>query len=121
MIGHSVRQYIERELQAIGSSAGRQEYSTDSKNDRNIEAMQSPRVHAEAATIVVGADHDSYGDALGSNDNATGTRRSSSWRASRNWRPERTRVQFVLFANEEPPYFRMSTREAVAALNESSR
>ena len=56
---------MERELQAVGFSVGRQEYSTDVRNVRDIEAIQSPRVHADAAMMVVGAHYGSYGDAPG--------------------------------------------------------
>jgi hypothetical protein len=100
-------QYIEGELQTIGYSVDRQEYSTDGRNVRNIEAIRSPRVHADAATLVVGAHYDSYGDAPGANDNATGTAAIIELaRLLKEWQPERTRLRFVLFVNEEPPYFR---------------
>ena len=100
-------QYIERELQSIGYFVGRQEYSTDGRNVRNIEALRSPRLHAEAATLVVGAHYDSCGDAPGANDNATGTAAVIELaRLLKEWQPERTRLRFVLFVNEEPPYFR---------------
>src|SRR5262245_39553127 len=102
-------QYIDRELQNIGYSIGRQEFSVDGISVRNIEAVRDARGHAAAATLVVGAHYDSYEDAPGANDNATGTAAVIELaRLLKDWQPEHTRVRFVLFVNEEPPYFRTS-------------
>ena len=82
-------QYIERELQTIGYSVGRQEYSSDGRNVRNIEAVRSPRLHAEAATLVVGAHTTTpAGTPRVPTTMRPERRRSSSWRAcSRNGSP----------------------------------
>lgn len=100
-------QYIERQLQNIGYSIGRQEYSVDGTNVRNIEAVRDAPGHAAAATLVIGAHYDSFENAPGANDNATGTAAVIELaRLLKDWQPERTRVRFVLFVNEEPPYYR---------------
>ena len=100
-------QYIERELQNIGYSIGRQEFSVDGSNVRNIEALRDPRGNAPTTTLVVGAHYDSYEDAPGANDNATGTAAVIELaRLLKDWQPERTRLRFVLLVNEEPPYYR---------------
>jgi Zn-dependent M28 family amino/carboxypeptidase len=100
-------QYIERELKNIGYSIGRQEFSVDGSNVRNIEALRDPRDNAPTATLVVGAHYDSYEDAPGANDNATGTAAVIELaRLLKDWQPERTRLRLVLFVNEEPPYYR---------------
>jgi len=97
--------YIEGELQKIGYSVGRQEFSVDGNNVRNIEAVRD--VRDPTATLVVGAHYDSYEDAPGANDNATGTAAVLELaRLLKDWQPERTRLRFVLFVNEEPPYYR---------------
>jgi Zn-dependent M28 family amino/carboxypeptidase len=97
--------YIEGELQKIGYSVGRQEFSVDGNNVRNIEAVQDGR--DPTATLVVGAHYDSYEDAPGANDNATGTAAVIELaRLLKDWQPEHTRLRFVLFVNEEPPYYR---------------
>ena len=99
--------YIEGELQKIGYSVGRQEFSVDGTNVRNIEAVRDARGHAATATLVVGAHYDSYEDAPGANDNATGTAAVIELaRLLKDWQPERTRLRLVLFVNEEPPYYR---------------
>src|SRR5215472_3984121 len=56
-------QYIERELQNIGYSIRRQEFSVDGSNVRNIEVVRDARRSAVTATLVIGAHYDSYGDA----------------------------------------------------------
>ena len=66
-------QYIERELQTIGYSIGRQEFLVDGSNVRNREVVRDARGNVATETLVVGAHYDSYGDAPGANDNATGT------------------------------------------------
>src|SRR5262249_34763279 len=99
--------YIERELQNIGYSIGRQEFMVDGSNVRNIEAVRDARGNTATATLVVGAHYDSYEDAPGANDNATGTAAVIELaRLLKDWQPERTRVRFVLFVNAEPPYYR---------------
>ena len=100
-------QYIERELQDIGYSIGRQEFLVDGRKVRNIEVQRDPSESAATSTLVVGAHYDSYNDAPGANDNATGTAAVIELaRLLKDWRPERTRLRFVLFVNEEPPYYR---------------
>jgi len=100
-------QYIERELQTIGYSIGRQEFLVDGSNVRNIEVVRDARGNVATETLVVGAHYDSYGDAPGANDNATGTAAVIELaRLLKDWQPERTRLRFVLFVNEEPPYYR---------------
>jgi len=100
-------QYIERELQNIGYFIGRQEFSVHGAKVRNIEAIRDPRGQAETVTLVVGAHYDSYDDAPGANDNATGTAAVIELaRLLKDWQPERTRLRFVFFVNEEPPYYR---------------
>jgi len=86
--------YIERELQNIGYSIGRQEFSVDGSTVRNIEAVRDARGNAVTATLVVGAHYDSYGDAPGANDNATGTAAVIELaRLLKDWQPEHTRVR----------------------------
>src|SRR5262245_17540223 len=102
-------QYIERELQNFGYSVDRQEFTVDGANVRNIEVLRGARDNAATATLVVGAHYDSYEDAPGANDNASGTAAIIELaRLLKDWRPERTRLRLVLFVNEEPPYYRTS-------------
>jgi Zn-dependent M28 family amino/carboxypeptidase len=62
---------------------------------------------AETTTLVIGAHYDSYRTAPGANDNGTGVAATLELaRLLERWQGERTRVRFVLFVNEEPPYYR---------------
>ena len=56
---------------------------------------------------MLGAHYDSYGDAPGANDNGTGVAAVLELaRLLKEWRPRDTRLRFVLFVNEEPPFYR---------------
>jgi hypothetical protein len=99
--------YIEGELRNNGYSVARQEFSVDGTTVCNIETTIDPRGNAPTATLVVGAHYDSYEDAPGANDNASGTAAVLELaRLLKDWQPGRTRVRLVLFVNEEPPYYR---------------
>jgi hypothetical protein len=100
--------YIERTLRDQGYAIELQSFEIDGSTVRNIEATREARVgNGAIGTLVVGAHYDSYGDAPGANDNGTGTAAvlELAW-LLKDWQPETTRVRFVLFVNEEPPYYR---------------
>jgi len=99
-------QYIERTLQELAYAIDRQVFSVAGRAVRNIEAKLDPGVEPEAS-LVVGAHYDSYNDAPGANDNGSGVAAILELaRLLKGWQPQRLRVRFVLFVNEEPPYFR---------------
>jgi hypothetical protein len=100
--------YIEAELRALGYEPTPQVFAVDERSVRNIEVAIEPSDPARTrGTIVLGAHYDSYGDAPGANDNATGAAAIIELaRALRDLRGRTdTRVRLVLFVNEEPPYF----------------
>lgn len=119
--------HIEATLSGLGYRVRRQEFRDDGRKRlmaagydasglspeageqpfRNIEAVIEPRTGG-AATLVVGAHYDSAGDAPGANDNGSGAaavlelaRMLSDLRGRAN-----LRIRLVLFANEEPPFFK---------------
>jgi hypothetical protein len=97
--------HIERTLEQLGYAIDRQVFEVEGRAVRNIEATLEAR--AKADTLVVGAHYDSYGDAPGANDNGTGTAAVLELaRGLKDWRPQGRRIRFVLFVNEEPPYYR---------------
>lgn len=99
--------YIERSLQPLGYSIDRQVFQVDDLAVRNIEATRESHAGSAAATLVVGAHYDSYENAPGANDNATGVAAVLELaRLLKELRPDNIRVRFVLFVNEEPPYYR---------------
>ena len=98
--------YIEDTLAGMGYTVNRQVFSVGDQNVRNIEVVLEP-VIPSAPTLVVGAHYDSFGNTPGANDNGSGTaavlelaRQLSDLRGR-----TRLRVRFVLFVNEEPPFF----------------
>ena len=101
-------QYIERSLQGLGYAMDPQVFTVSGRPVRNIEATREPKtITASTETLVLGAHYDSFGDAPGANDNGTGTAAVLELaRLLKDWQPARTRVRYVLFVNEEPPYYR---------------
>lgn len=100
--------HIERTLQGLGYPLELQSFPVGRTTVRNIEATREPRAGGgTAGTLVIGAHYDSFEDAPGANDNGTGTAAVLELaRLLKDWRPETTRLRFVLFVNEEPPYYR---------------
>jgi len=60
----------------------------------------------DAGIVVVGAHYDAYVQTPGADDNASGVAGVLELAARFSARTPRRTVRFVLFANEEPPYFR---------------
>ena len=100
--------HIEGTLEDLGYALDRQSFVVAGRAVRNIEATREPQGSAaSAATLIIGAHYDSYEDAPGANDNGTGVAAVLEMaRELRDVQPQRTRLRFVLFVNEEPPYFR---------------
>lgn len=99
--------YIETALRAEGYAINLQHFTADDAKVRNIEVVIEPMRNADVRTLVIGAHYDSYDDAPGANDNATGVAgvlelarllKGLDGKAGK-------RVRLVLFVNEEPPYF----------------
>ena len=99
-------QHIEGTLDGLGYAVNRQVFAVAGRPVRNIEAQRETQ-SAEAPSLVVSAHYDSYDDAPGANDNGTGVAAVLELaRLLRQWKPQRVRLRFVLFVNEEPPYYR---------------
>lgn len=100
-----------RTLEAALTDAGyrpqSQVFTAAGQQVRNIEAVLDPR-HPGAKTLVVGAHYDSWLDAPGANDNGSGTAAAielARLLADLSGKT-RLRIRFVLFVNEEPPFFK---------------
>ena len=99
-------QYIERVLEGLGYVVTRQVYTVADRPVRNIEVQREPQ-SGQAPSLVIGAHYNSYNDAPGANDNGTGVAAILELaRLLKDWQPQRLRLRFVLFVNEEPPYYR---------------
>jgi hypothetical protein len=96
--------YIELELAAAGPRPARQTYRVDTVDCHNVEAEVRGATRPDEI-VLIGGHYDSVIGSPGANDNATGSAATLALaRALAAARPERT-VRFVLFVNEEPPYF----------------
>ena len=99
--------YIETVLTGFGYRTQSQVFTAAGRQVRNIEAVIEPR-RPDARTLVVGAHYDSYHDAPGANDNGSGTAAAielARMLAGLNGKSD-LRIRFVLFVNEEPPFFK---------------
>jgi len=109
--------YLEAELAALGYAPAAQRFATGAGEVRNIEAELAGGARA-AEIIVIGAHYDSVAGSPGANDNATGVAAVLELaRLMRGAAPART-LRFVMFVNEEPPYFKS---EAMGSLRYARR
>lgn len=98
-------QYVERSLAGMGYDVAAQRYEVDGQEVRNIE-VEVPGGARAGDIIVVGAHYDSVAGAPGGNDNGSGVGAVLELaRLFRGATPART-LRFVLFVNEEPPFYR---------------
>ena len=103
-----VARHIEATLASFGYAVGRQEFSVDGRLVRNIDAtIEPPAEKLDPEVIVVGAHYDSASGTPGANDNGSGA--AAVIELARLLRDldhkSGKRIRFVLFVNEEPPYF----------------
>jgi len=96
--------YIRTTLAGAGYEVRRQPYEVGGKICENIEAEMRGREKPDDI-VVIGAHYDSVQGSPGANDNASGVAATLALaRAFADTTPART-LRFVLFANEEPPFF----------------
>ena len=96
--------YILTTLAGAGYEVRRQPYGVAGKICENIEAEMRGREKPDDI-VVIGAHYDSVQGSPGANDNASGVAATLALaRAFADTTPART-LRFVLFANEEPPFF----------------
>ena len=113
-------EFIERSLQSAGYEVARQTFMAEGVECCNLE-VQRRGGRSSGEIVIIGAHYDSvYEDGCpGANDNASGVAATLALaRRFADREPDRT-VRFVLFANEEPPFFqtdRMGPRVKLRAL-----
>lgn len=96
--------FIRKQLAAFGYSVTEQTYRVDGIAVSNLEA-QLPGRDSNAGVVVVGAHYDSVEGTVGANDNASGVAAILELARSLQQTKLRRGVRFVLFVNEEPPFF----------------
>ena len=100
-------QYIERSLAQAGYEVHHQEFKVGGQTCVNLSVEIKGRESPDEI-VVVGGHYDSVMGCPGANDNGTGAAATLVLaRAMRALEPART-VRFVLFVNEEPPFFQTS-------------
>jgi Zn-dependent M28 family amino/carboxypeptidase len=96
--------YLEHRLRELGYDVARQTYEVSGREATNIEVTVAGGSKGNE-NLVVGAHYDSVLGTPGANDNGTGVAAVLELaRILKSSRPQRT-IRFVLFVNEEPPYF----------------
>lgn len=104
--------YIKMSLEQAGYAVTEQSYSVQNHQIHNLEARLSGR-DGGGETVVVGAHYDSVQGSPGANDNASGVAAVLELaRLLRGFIPRKT-IRFVLFVNEEPPYFQTESMGSV--------
>jgi Zn-dependent M28 family amino/carboxypeptidase len=96
--------HLEKTLESFGYPAAGQRFECQGVEVRNLEAEVAGRSRP-GEVVVVGAHYDSVVGCPGANDNGSGV--AAVLELARRWRGRgaaRT-VRFVLFVNEEPPFF----------------
>jgi hypothetical protein len=97
-------EYLVGVLGGIGSNVRRLPYTFGKKTAENLE-LTLPGSDRAAEIVVIGAHYDSVGGSPGANDNASGVAAALVLARDLRGVPHRRTLRFVLFADEEPPYF----------------
>jgi peptidase M28-like protein len=105
-------EYLRADLSASGYEVHRQAFQVNSQECYNLEVELPGTVRPEEI-VIVGAHYDSAYGTPGANDNASGS--AATLALARTFAGEnrgRT-IRFVLFVNEEPPYFQTPSMGSV--------
>lgn len=105
-------EYARADLRRNGYAASEHPYSLDGHEVSNLEAIL-PGSGPENETVIVGAHYDSVSGTVGAEDNATGVAAVLELARMLQGSKLRKSVRFVLFVNEEPPYFQTDTMGSV--------
>ncbi|HYP06998.1 MAG TPA: M28 family peptidase [Bryobacteraceae bacterium] len=100
----SAADYGEDQLKSFGYTTARQSYTVDSLTFQNIEGERQGYARPEEI-VVIGAHYDTAGGLPGANDNASGVAATLELARLHASKQHKRTIRYVLFANEEPPYF----------------
>lgn len=99
--------YLRASLQQAGYTVTEQAYRVEGQEVSNLE-VSLPGSVSTGETVIVGAHYDSVAGTVGADDNSTGVAAVLELaRQLRQSKPRKT-VRFVIFVNEEPPFFQTS-------------
>jgi Zn-dependent M28 family amino/carboxypeptidase len=110
---NSAAEYLTKRFESEGYTVKSYSYIVDGATVNNLEAVL-PGSDPSLGQVVVGAHYDSVAGTVGANDNCTGV--AAVLEIAELLRQARFRrtIRFVLFVNEEPPYFQ---RNAMGSLH----
>jgi len=97
-------EYLSGNLRDAGYVVTERKYSVAGQEVSNVEASL-PGSDSTSGTVIVGAHYDSVAGTVGANDNASGVAAALELARLLQGSKLRKTVRFVLFVNEEPPYF----------------
>lgn len=99
--------YLKEQLRAFGYVPAQQTYEAGDQTFANIEAELGSNDQSNSI-VVVGGHYDTAAGLPGANDNASGVAAVLELARQFASKPQTRRIRWVLFANEEPPYFQTS-------------
>jgi Zn-dependent M28 family amino/carboxypeptidase len=105
---HAVTEYIREQLLRAGYEVSEHFYSLDGQKVSNLEAILLGGEPASGA-VIVGAHYDCVPGTVGADDNATGVAAILELARMLHGSTLRKTIRFVLFVNEEPPFFQTDT------------
>jgi hypothetical protein len=97
-------EYLRTNLQRAGYTVVEDSYLAEGQKVSNLEASLVGS-DSTSAPVIVGAHYDSVAGTVGANDNATGVAAVLELARLLQGHMLRRTVRFVLFVNEEPPFF----------------
>ncbi|HYO84169.1 MAG TPA: M28 family peptidase, partial [Bryobacteraceae bacterium] len=96
--------WLSRRLTDAGYAPQRQQYEASGLSFENIEAELRGSANPDRV-IVIGAHYDTAGGLPGANDNGSGVAAVLELASRFAAKPQKNTIRWVLFANEEPPWF----------------
>jgi hypothetical protein len=108
----TVVNHLRRNLQQAGYAVTERSYRVEGQEVSNLEVIITGS-DGTGDTVVVGAHYDTVAGTVGADDNATGV--AAVLELARQLRDSRPRknLRFVIFVNEEPPFFQTSRMGSV--------
>jgi Zn-dependent M28 family amino/carboxypeptidase len=104
----AVTEYLAAELRRVGYEVSEHSYSSNGQKVTNLEAILLGDDAASGA-VIVGAHYDCVPGTVGADDNATGVAAILELARMLHDSKLRKTIRFVLFVNEEPPFFQTDT------------
>jgi Zn-dependent M28 family amino/carboxypeptidase len=99
--------YFRNNFQQSGYAVTERAYQVEGQDVSNLE-VSIPGSDRAAETVILGAHYDTVAGTVGADDNATGVAAVLELaRQLRGSKPRKT-IRFVIFVNEEPPFFQTS-------------